>query len=83
MSMIALMTGTDPFSGLLVSSRHSKVMGGHRQQGDFISLLLFFENKESRLINTLNGREGAGFIWFSTGTNGNDVLRYIRCCEFD
>jgi hypothetical protein len=33
--------------------RHSKVDRGnsqtHRQPGDFISLLLFFQNKESRL----------------------------------
>jgi hypothetical protein len=38
--------GTSPVLGLLVSSRHSRVLKGttetHRQQGNIIMLLLFF-----------------------------------------
>jgi hypothetical protein len=31
--------------------------GEHKQQGDLISLLLFFQNKESRLKNLENNNE--------------------------
>lgn len=42
-----------PSLGLLVPSRHSKVVGGethtHIQQGELVSLVLFFQNNENRL----------------------------------
>jgi hypothetical protein len=58
-----------PLSFIKIGSGIQKLIGvgihRHRQQGDLISLLLFFQNKESRLTTPKQIRSGSllSFAW--------------------
>jgi hypothetical protein len=52
-----------PSNGFLLAAPFRIVRGPHRQQGDLISLLLFFKNKESRLKMYLRKIGCGGVDW--------------------
>jgi hypothetical protein len=70
-------------SFIKIGSGVQKVIGGiHRQQGDLISLLLFFLNKESRLRNKIEFIYSLNLQVYEFGEypNGSEYAPNSVCC---